>query len=138
MTGTVLQTVSLLPVNSRGDILLQLRDDKPGLPYANHWTTIGGEVEAGETVEEALVRETEEEIGFALRDYRPFSIFRGRRREVHVFYCGLDLPVEALTLGEGQAIRFFSGQEALSLRLVPIIAEILRDFIASPQYLAAR
>jgi hypothetical protein len=39
-------------------------------------------------------------------------------------------------LGEAQDLRFFSPEEAVALPLVPVTKVILRDFFASPTYLA--
>ena len=40
--------VSAILVNGAGAVLMQLRDDKPDLEYAAHWTLPGGTVEDGE------------------------------------------------------------------------------------------
>lgn len=48
--------------NDKREILLSLRDNKPGIPFPNYWDLIGGHVEEGETPEEALVREVKTEF----------------------------------------------------------------------------
>lgn len=81
--------VHLHVFNSRGELYLQRRplwkDIQPG-----HWdTAVGGHVDYGETIEEALRREVREELGIV--DFRPEAVavyeFRSaRERElVHVF-----------------------------------------------------
>jgi 8-oxo-dGTP diphosphatase len=34
-------------------LIIYLRDDKPDIPFPNHWDLIGGHVEEGETPEQA-------------------------------------------------------------------------------------
>lgn len=49
----------LVPVNEFGEILIQDREDfKPP-----RWGYFGGSFEMGETIKEALIRETDEELG---------------------------------------------------------------------------
>ncbi len=42
--------VSVIPVNARGEILLQQRDYTPGILYPGCWTIFGGAVEGDEFV----------------------------------------------------------------------------------------
>jgi 8-oxo-dGTP diphosphatase len=110
--------------NTRGEILLQLRDDKPTIPYPNHWTFFGGAVEAGETPDRAIARELREELDLELpltywKHYVcPARSIPGEVETITTLYSGLfegDLSV--LTLHEGQAMRFFTPQEARTLHL---------------------
>src|SRR5688572_28499269 len=68
MTDVLLkQVVAAILYNERGEILLQLRDDKPTIPYPNHWTFFGGAVEQGERPDEAVHREMMEELEIDVR-----------------------------------------------------------------------
>jgi len=61
--------------NDKGEFLLYLRDNKPGIPFPDHWDLIGGHVEAGETPEKALVREFKEELDLDLKEFTFYKKF---------------------------------------------------------------
>ena len=52
-------------IQNDGAFLLTSRPE--GKPYAGYWEFPGGKLEAGETVEQALLRELQEELGIAIQ-----------------------------------------------------------------------
>jgi len=58
----IIQTVGALLVNEEGHVLLGLRAPHKKV-WPGHWDAIGGKIEAGETPDQALIREVQEEVG---------------------------------------------------------------------------
>jgi 8-oxo-dGTP diphosphatase len=124
----------MLFLNVAGEVLLQLRDDIPTIRYPGHWGVTGGGVEVGETVEEALLREVAEEIEETPEHYEYWDAYHSATSQVSIFAARLDKPAEALRLHEGQRLQFFTPQEAMTLALVPWLAQVLPDFVRSDVY----
>ena len=55
-----------------GDFLLTSRP--PGKVYEGYWEFPGGKLESGETVEQALRRELQEEIGISIGSVEPWNV----------------------------------------------------------------
>src|SRR5450759_3174212 len=96
--------VAVIIKNSHNQVLLLLRDNKPALSFANHWTLPGGRVEGKETLEPAAQRELREEIGLELlvthwKTYEPIT--SDVLIEQHVFVSSTEEEVSAMALGEG-------------------------------------
>ncbi|MDP4291231.1 MAG: NUDIX domain-containing protein [Bacteroidota bacterium] len=104
-------------VNSRGELLLQLRASTKDLLPGMWDTAVGGHIGIGETVEQGLRRETREEIG--ILDFKPFLIQRyvwESKREselVFSFICQHDGPFKPDPL-ELDDLRFWTRGEIQS------------------------
>lgn len=138
--GDTYPAASVILVDPRGRVLLLLRDDYAHIPWPNCWDLIGGLLEEGESLEESVLREAEEECGYRTSELREFAVFevpngyRGATCEDHIYYALIDMPLESLRKGdEGQALRFFAPDEIGGERLV-WDGGVLRAFFASPQY----
>lgn len=131
-------SVSIFPVRAGGEILLQLRDDRPGLVNANCWSTVGGSIEPGETPLEAALREMAEETGKTQEVLAPAgqtevaSTWRENARlRIHLFGAAVDWSLDDLILGEGQGLDWFGPDRERIERLAPEIVPALSAFRAS-------
>jgi 8-oxo-dGTP pyrophosphatase MutT (NUDIX family) len=76
------RTVGALFIRPDGKILLGLRaPSKKAWP--GHWDTIGGRVEDGESLDETLIREVQEEVGVTSTRFRLIATVRERQPELH-------------------------------------------------------
>ena len=122
--------------NGKGEFLLYLRDNKPGIPFPNHWDLIGGHIEEGETPEEALVREVREELGIELKEYNFFRTYECTDGDAYpnmkYIYSGkIDIPIEEITLYEGVRPAYFSREEIPDVKFANILKQIVMDYIES-------
>jgi 8-oxo-dGTP diphosphatase len=137
----------------QGDrVLMQLRDDIPGIIYPGHWGFFGGHLEANETPEQAVRREVLEEIGYQMPAAELFGIYSdidGDRPTTkqqtsvrrYVFQAPLTIPLTDLQLNEGWDMALLSqettqkgqaySEKAQQWRPIPPIhQQILMDFFA--------
>jgi 8-oxo-dGTP pyrophosphatase MutT (NUDIX family) len=113
-------SVALIVVDG-ANYLLQLRDQKAGIFYPDHWGLFGGALDPGETPDVALRRELLEELGFAPHEISYFTEFsfdfapHGGRRVIRRYYevhVRSD-EIATMTLGEGADFRVFAADEIL-------------------------
>jgi len=102
------RTSNLILVNSRDEVLLQLRDDIPTIPYPNTWCLPGGHIEGEESPTECLVREMQEEMGIRLENLTKFMEMEYPDETEYFFLAQMDFDVGDIELREGQAIDWFS------------------------------
>ena len=122
--------------NDSGELFLALRDNKPMIPFPDCWDLIGGHVEEGETPEQALIREYGEELGLTLKEYRFFREYVCRKGDdayenIKYIFCGkINIPIEEITLYEGQYAKYFKREEIQNLTFANIIKTVVTDYIA--------
>ncbi len=131
--------VSVIPVNARGEVLLQQRDHAPGILYPGLWTIFGGAVEPEDaSYDAAIQREIREELSIEFPvthwlDYVcPVRSIPGEQDViVHVYTGSLDLPASSLTLREGQALGWFDTEGVAALEFgfakKPVVQQFLRE-----------
>lgn len=116
-----------------GALLIYLRDDKPTIPFPNHWDLFGGHIEAGEEPEEALRRELEEELRVrptAVKFWRAWEVTEGDVVP-HTKYLYVAWVAEAareLTLYEGQELRGIAVRDWQQYRFANVQPAILAAF----------
>ena len=104
---------------------------KAGGPLGGLWEFPGGKVEPGETPEECLARELEEELGVAAEVGRfvTSSQFTYDDREIELLAYEVELGSGPFVLTSHDEVRWVSPAELLDLELAPAdvpIAQILR------------
>jgi 8-oxo-dGTP diphosphatase len=82
MSDQPAKTVGALFIRSDGKVLLGLRAPSKKV-WPRHWDTIGGQVEDGESLEAALVREAQEEVGVTPVEFKLIATVRERRPELY-------------------------------------------------------
>lgn len=120
--------------NDKGEILLYLRDNKPGIPFPLHWDLFGGHLEEGESPEEALVREVKEEINYDLKDYKFFRKYVCTEGDAYpnikyIYYGKFNIPVDEMILLEGEYPRYFSREEIPDVKFANILKDIVLDYL---------
>ena len=106
------QGTSIIFINDARQILLFLRDDKPGLPYRNMWDIPVGHVEDGETPEQCIVREMQEEMDLTLEQFELFSVMEFDDRVEYTYWKKSNFDIEKIKLYEGQQLKWFTELEA--------------------------
>ena len=106
MTTKPTEVVVAVAFDKDGRFLMTSRPE--GKVYAGYWEFPGGKVEAGETLEEALVREMKEELGVQVTDCRGVysTVFTYPHATVHLHFLHCRLNPEELKCLEGQTYRF--------------------------------
>ena len=129
------ESSNIILMNSEKRVLLYLRDDKPTLLYPNMWALPGGYVEEGETPEQCILREIEEELGVKLGEVILFIAAQRSYGIEHTFWARVNVHLEDLVLTEGQAIRWFTFDEIKKTELGyednSILKAFFRDMLSS-------
>lgn len=91
MEAEKFRTVVKALITNRGDILIGKKEKKDNHPISGEWHILGGHLEKGEEVEEAVKREVKEETGLDVEihqviDVMSFSWEEGEQDSVQIVY----------------------------------------------------
>ena len=101
--------VAILYQNQK--LLMQLRDNIPNILYPGQWGLFGGHIEEGETIEEGLKRELQEEINYQCTQVKLFCTQRENNILKYVYYAPLEVNLDQLILQEGWDFKLVSPNE---------------------------
>lgn len=119
-----------------GRLILQQREEKPGITLPGYVAMFGGTVEPEETPEKAAERELLEELNFKvdgeklekLGVYQKTQELDGEDYEIHV-YLIRDVDPDQLELREGKAIKFVRADDDLvAIKLSRITRLAIGDY----------
>jgi 8-oxo-dGTP diphosphatase len=132
------KTVSLIVFYTPdGRILLQ---DRRSMNKGSDWGYFGGKIELGETPEQALVRETKEELAYTLVKYTylgHFEIYDSPEKHVDGYVYVASLPVNYDSLfiqSEGVGMTLWTIPQARKLPMLPgddLVLDALEKFFSS-------
>ena len=117
-------------------ILLQYRN-KDNRWNQDSWSEFGGQIEEGETPEEAVKRELKEELGIELKNLKFFKKYELQREkgiyEQFVFTASFNYSLDKLKKQqkEGGNLSLFTYKEIKKLKMADYTREILKDFFKS-------
>ncbi len=127
-------TVAIIIENPEGKVLLQLRENKPDVPFANHWTLPGGKVEIGETPFQAAVRELKEEtdLDTQLSFWKMYDRVGKNNLQIeqHVFIGKTDISLKDIVLGEGAELRFITEKDIQFLHIAYGFDKLIQEFFS--------
>ena len=104
-------------IRPNGDFLLTTRP--PGKVYEGYWEFPGGKLEAGETVEQALRRELQEEIGITIAAVYPWRVelVDYPHALVRLNFCKVLAWTGELQMHEGQTFAW----QSLPVQVTPVL-----------------
>ena len=104
-------------IDAQGRFLLTSRP--AGKVYAGYWEFPGGKLEAGETVEEALRRELQEELGITITAAQPWKteMMDYPHARVRLHFCKVWQWAGEFEMREGQAMAW----QSLPVQVAPVL-----------------
>jgi len=131
---TIGRGAGIILISNDGRILLQYRD-KNSKWNRDSWSEFGGQIEKGETSEEAIRRELKEELGIELKDLKFFKKYKlQRKKEIYeqfVFVAPFNYSLDKLKkqIREGGDLALFTWKEIKNLKMADYTRKILEDFL---------
>tara|TARA_B100001121_G_C18434243_1_gene500699 strand:+ start:159 stop:590 length:432 start_codon:yes stop_codon:yes gene_type:complete len=105
--------------------LMQLRDKKKDIFFANFWGFFGGQVDKKEDYKTAIKRELKEEINIKMKNFKKIFSFNykisGIKSKFKTIYftCEVKSLPKKVLISEGQAAKFLTYNEIKKINVVP-------------------
>lgn len=132
--STVRIVVATALLSPEGKVLMQQRP--AGKQHGGLWEFPGGKVEQGETLESAVVREIDEELGVMVDPAMLFPVsfateppLPGHRPILLALFGLRDWAGEALALEPGTSVRWVTASELAGLPMPPLDVPLARAVI---------
>jgi 8-oxo-dGTP diphosphatase len=127
-SGSEPSRASALIFNGRGEYLLHLRDNIPGILEPGAWSLLGGGREPGDrSLAETIQRELREEAGLEIPVLQPFAVDEAASAfSVQIFAGQWDGDPSTLTLTEGVMLHWFHPEILPRLRIAPSLVSMVR------------
>nr|BBH87261.1 hypothetical protein KTC_20120 [Thermosporothrix sp. COM3] len=119
---------NIIFLNEKEQVLLQLRDDNPAIPYPNMWALPGGHIDAGESPFECIVREAKEELGIELHEAALFVAAERAYGTEYTYWAKASFRLDQIRLSEGQKVQWFTYEQIQAMHLIYEDNAILDDF----------
>lgn len=130
------QYVGALLITPNNEIIMQQRDDKPGIVNPGMITTFGGGVENGENINEAIKRELREELELVVSDIQLFGIFY-KTKEIHGEDCECNIYIirninpENIVINEGRGFALVNKNNYNTLKLGLLAKQIAGRYFSN-------
>jgi 8-oxo-dGTP diphosphatase len=129
----MIHIATALLFDGEGKFLIYLRDNKPTIPFPNHWDLFGGHVEQGESPLQALYRELNEELRvtpLTVEFFKDYHVSGGDAQPniKHVFIVRIAESAQMLQLYEGQELRAIAIGEHIQYRFANILGNIISEY----------
>lgn len=119
---------NIIFLNDQNTVLLQLRDNKPTIPYPNMWAIPGGHIDPGETPLACILREVKEELGIELNEAALFVAAERSYGREHTYWARARFLLEDVKLSEGQGVQWFTYDEIKNIQLIYEDNIIIEEF----------
>jgi 8-oxo-dGTP diphosphatase len=128
------KAAGLLLIRADGKFLLQHRDEK-ARRFPLYWGFFGGGINNSETPEQAMIRETKEELGINVVDYQlaleqNFSDDFDPQGKKWIFTAPFEKQTP-ITLNEGQGMDWFLTEDLENLMIIPHDKKAIADIVGT-------
>lgn len=124
--------VEAILINKNNEVLLQKKTLDYKFEPKGGWCFFGGQIENGETPEQAIRREINEEINYTIKDFTLFKTMDYKEHNIptrsHIFLIPFHEDISRISLHEGAGFALFDRSELHTIRLFNHVYEVLEDY----------